>query len=163
MNNEKIVFKSIGIVYSPHTELSDIPIQPVFSKGIEGKVVVETAYVQGLQDLQSFSHIYLYYYFHRSEETHLHETPYLSNESHGVFATRSPHRPNKLGVSLVRLIRIEGNTLFINDVDILNGTPLLDIKPYIQRFDSKEHVRSGWQDNISDEKASDKGKRNYKK
>ncbi|MBE9572677.1 MAG: SAM-dependent methyltransferase, partial [Proteobacteria bacterium] len=88
---------------------------------------------------------------------------YLSDQKHGIFATRAPHRPNKLGMSLVRLLRIKDNILHVKDIDILNGTPLLDIKPYIQRFDSKENTISGWQDTISDDAASMRGLRHFKR
>ena len=97
------------------------------------------------------------------KKTCLHVKPYLSEQEHGIFATRAPHRPNKLGMSLVRLTKIEGNILHIKDIDVLDGTPLLDIKPYIKRFDSRENVQSGWQDSVSDDTASVRGLRNYKK
>jgi tRNA-Thr(GGU) m(6)t(6)A37 methyltransferase TsaA len=163
MNREKIIFQSIGIIRSPHQKLSDIPIQPVFANDIEGTVVVYPEFAQGLMNLHEFSHIYLFYYFHQSRKTCLRLKPYLSEQEHGIFATRAPHRPNKLGMSLVRLTKIEDNVLHIKDVDILDGTPLIDIKPYIQRFDSRENVRSGWHDIVSDTVASIRGLRDYKK
>ncbi len=163
MNTENIIFHPIGIIRSPHQKLSDIPIQPVFSDDIKGSVVVDPEFAEGLMDLCEFSHIYLFYYFHQCQETCLHVKPYLSDQEHGVFATRAPHRPNKLGMSLVRLTEVEGNILHIKDIDILDGTPLIDIKPYIQRFDSREKVRSGWQDLVSDNTAAIRGLRNYKK
>lgn len=162
MNGKEIVFHSIGTIRSPHGKLSEIPIQPVFAEGIEGQVIVHEEYVEGLSDLEGFSHIYLFYHFHRSEKSPMYVKPYLSNEKRGIFATRAPHRPNKLGMSLVRLDRIEKNTLYVKDIDILDGTTLLDIKPYIERFDYRNEVRSGWQDDISDSKASKEGLRNYK-
>jgi tRNA-Thr(GGU) m(6)t(6)A37 methyltransferase TsaA len=115
-----------------------------------------------LMDIMEFSHIYLFYYFHQSRKTCLHVRPYLSEQEHGIFATRAPHRPNKLGMSLVRLTGIEGNILRIKDIDVLDGTPLLDIKPYIQRFDSRENTRSGWQDTIPDDVASIRGLRDFR-
>jgi tRNA-Thr(GGU) m(6)t(6)A37 methyltransferase TsaA len=163
MSREKIIFQSIGIIHSPHQKLSDIPIQPVFSDGIKGTVEVDPEFAGGLMDLDEFSYIYLFYYFHQSQKTFLYVKPYLSEQEHGIFATRSPHRPNKLGMSLVRLTGIEGNILHVNDIDILDGTPLIDIKPYIRRFDSRENVRSGWQDAVSDDTAFFRGRRNYKK
>ena len=161
MGNEEIIFRSIGIIHSPHKVLADIPIQPVFSTNIKGTVVVNPEFSEGLLDLQEFSHIHLFYFFHQSQKTCLHVKPFLSEMEHGIFATRSPHRPNKLGMSLVRLTKIDGHVLHVEDIDILDGTPLLDIKPYIQRFDSRGNVRSGWQDGVSDEKASVLGLRNY--
>jgi tRNA-Thr(GGU) m(6)t(6)A37 methyltransferase TsaA len=117
--------------------------------------------MDGLKDLEDFSHIYLFYYFDRSQKTALQLKPYLSDNESGIFATRAPHRPNKLGMSLVRLDKIKGNVLYIRDLDILDGTPLLDIKPYIQRFDSRDDSKSGWQEDIQDETAFVRGRRNY--
>lgn len=163
MNSEKIIFQPIGIIHSPHRVLADIPIQPVFCNDIKGTVVVAPEFAEGLLHLDEFSHIFLFYYFHQSQKTCLHVKPFLSDQEHGIFATRAPHRPNKLGMSLVRLTEIEENVLHVKDIDILDGTPLLDIKPYIQRFDSKEIVRSGWQDAVTDDTASVRGLRNFKK
>jgi tRNA-Thr(GGU) m(6)t(6)A37 methyltransferase TsaA len=163
MNKEEFTFQSIGTIHSPHTILTDIPIQPVFSEGIKGTVIVNPEFIEGLMDLHEFSHIHLLYYFHKSQKTCLHVKPYLSKQPHGIFATRAPHRPNKIGMSIVRLTAIEDNVLHIEDVDILDGTSLLDIKPFIQRFDSRKNVKSGWQDNVSDDVASDKGLRNFEK
>jgi len=162
MNTNAIEFHPIGIIHSPHKELSKIPIQPVFCKGIEGKLVLEPRYVEGLKDLDEFSHIYLFFYFNESQKTCLQVKPYLSDEKHGIFATRAPHRPNKLGMSLVKLLRIEDNILYVSGIDVLDGTPLLDIKPYIRRFDSVETVKSGWQDNIEDDSAAVRGLRDFK-
>lgn len=160
-NHDSYSFDSIGVIHSPHKELSKIPIQPVFCKDIEGTVLLNTEYLEGLKDLEDFSHIYLFYYFHQSQKTSLRLKPYLSDEEHGIFATRAPHRPSKLGMSLVRLIKIKKNILYLRDVDILDGTPLLDIKPYIERFDLRENTKSGWQDAISDDRASIQGLRDF--
>jgi len=155
-------FKPIGIIRSSHFESCQTPIQPVFAKGIHGTVEVFSEYADGLMDIEKFSHIYLFYYFNRAKETKLKVKPYLEDELHGIFATRSPHRPNKIGISVVKLLKIEKNILFVEDVDILDGTPLLDIKPYIARFDSRDNVRSGWQDEIQDDTANLRGKKDYK-
>lgn len=155
-------FQSIGLIHSPHKDLSKIPIQPVFCTDIEGTVVLNAEYADGLKNLQEFSHVYLFYYFNQSQKTYLHLKPYLSDQEQGIFATRAPHRPNKLGMSLVRLVRVEENILHVRDLDVLDGTPLLDIKPYIQRFDSRETVKSGWQDAVSDDVASVRGLRDFK-
>ena len=163
MSDDTFTFQQIGIIRSPHKELSKIPIQPVFCKDIEGTVILNLQYLDGLKDLQGFSHIHLLYYFDQSHKICLFVKPYLSNEEHGIFATRAPHRPNKLGMSIVRLDRIEGHILYIKDIDILDGTPLLDIKPYIQRFDSRENSRSGWQETVSDEVAFRQGLRDFKR
>ncbi len=163
MHDDKFIFHPIGIIHSPHKVISKTPIQPVFCNNIEGTVILNTEYADGLKDLQKFSYIYLFYYFNKSQETYLRLKPYLSDKEHGIFATRAPHRPNKLGMSLVRLVRIEDNILHVKDIDILDGTPLLDIKPYIQRYDSRETVKSGWQDTISDDSASARGLRDFKR
>lgn len=161
MKEEEIVFHQIGIINSPHTNLAEIPIQPVFAKGIQGTVTVHPAYADGLKDLDGFSHIYLLYCFHKAKDMKLTVVPYLDDTERGVFATRASCRPNRLGLSLVQLRSVEGNVLCIEDVDILDGTPLLDIKPYIRRFDTRDTVRSGWQERIDDDIAQTRGRRNY--
>ncbi len=161
MENDVIVFRPIGVIHSPHKEAFETPIQPVFSRDIAGTVVIDAAYVDGLAGLDGFSHIYLFFYFHQSQKTRLRLQPYLLDEEQGIFATRAPHRPNKLGMSLVRLVKIEGNVLHIKDVDVLDGTPLLDIKPFVPRFDMRENARSGWQETVSDDEASVRGLRDY--
>ena len=153
------MFLPIGVIHSPHKDLSQTPIQPIFSKGIQGLVEIIPDYVDGLHDLDGFSHIYLFYYFDRSTQVKMKVKPYLDSDVRGIFATRAPHRPNKIGMSLVRLLEIRGNVLEIEDIDILDGTPLLDIKPYIKRYDSREHVHSGWQDNVPDDIAFSLGRR----
>jgi tRNA (adenine37-N6)-methyltransferase len=165
MQNTKeiIEFSPIGIIHTPHTKSVETPIQPVFAKGIAGTVNVFPEFTEGLSDINEFSHIILLYYFDRSTQTKLKVKPYLEDELRGVFSTRAPHRPNKIGMSVVRLKKIEQNILHVEDVDMLDGTPLIDIKPYIARFDLREDIRSGWQDHISDKEASKKGKRGYKK
>ncbi len=163
MKNTDFVFHSIGIVHSPHTAPSKAPVQPVFAKQIRGTVILDPEYCEGLADLGGFSHIYLFYVFHRTQETKLTVQPFLEEAKHGVFATRAPCRPNKLGFSVVRLRSIEGNTLYVEDVDVLDGTPVVDIKPYIARFDTRDDVRSGWQDGISDDVATLRGRRSFRK
>ena len=159
MNRQEYIFQPIGIIHTPHQDLSQTPIQPVFSKGVRGTVEIFSEYVDGLKDLDGFSHIYLLYYFDRSTQVKMKVKPYLDVNVRGVFATRAPHRPNKIGMSLVQLLEIRNNILEVEDVDILDGTPLLDIKPYIKRFDSREDVRSGWQDDIPDDIAFPRGRR----
>ena len=163
MNKNKYSFQQIGIIHSPHTDLSRTPIQPVFSKGIRGSVELFPEYCDGLKDLDGFSHIYLFYYFDRSTEIKLRVKPYLEDTIHGIFATRAPHRPNKIGMSLVRLLKIKQTILEVEEIDILDGTPLLDIKPYVERFDMRSGVRSGWQEKISDGLANLRGKRDFLK
>ena len=140
----EIKYKPIGIIHSPFKEPKGTPIQPAGAKGIDGTVEVFPEYAEGLKDVEGFSHIILIYHFHLSKKSSLKVKPYLDNEVHGVFATRAPSRPNPIGISTVRLLRIEGNILYIQDVDIVDETPLLDIKPYVPEFDIREVERIGW-------------------
>jgi tRNA-Thr(GGU) m(6)t(6)A37 methyltransferase TsaA len=159
MEQQKFTIQSIGVIHTQHIDLSKTPIQPVFSKGMRGQVELFPDYVDGLADLDGFSHIYLFYYFDRSTMTKMRVKPYLDDKARGIFATRAPHRPNKIGLSLVRLLGVRDNVLEVDGVDMLDKTPLIDIKPYIERFGPKEAVRSGWQDRISDEVANLRGTR----
>ena len=140
----KIELSPIGIIHSPFCELEGMPIQPAGAAGVMGTVEVFEAYRAGLRDLDGFSHIILLYQFHCSQGYKLHVTPFMDSEPRGLFATRAPKRPNPIGLSVVRLDRIEDGVLHIQNVDILNGTPLLDIKPYVPRFDAQTNVRTGW-------------------
>lgn len=139
-----IEYTSIGVVHSPFAEPKGTPIQAKGGKGIAGTVEVFPKYADGVKDLDGFSHIILIYHFHQSEGYSLEVKPYLDDRKHGVFATRAPSRPNPIGVSVVRLDKIVGNTLHIRDIDIIDGTPLLDIKPYIPEIDASEVDRIGW-------------------
>ena len=141
---DSIELKPIGIIRTPYTEPQDMPIQGRFRDNVEGWIELNEEYVPGLQDLEGFSHLFLIYYFHRSDKVELEGRPYLEDETHGIFATRSPHRPNHLGLSIVRLQRIEGNRIYFTEVDVLDGTPLLDIKPYVPDFDVRTEVTTGW-------------------
>ena len=137
--------RSIGrIVRSSFTQTEETPIQPPGAADVPGMVVIDEAFAPGLEDLDGFSHILLLYVFHRVRGTCLRVKPYLGKEEHGVFATRSPHRPNPIGLSLVRLVRRDGNVLHIAGVDILDGTPVLDIKPYIPQLSPVGDVCIGW-------------------
>ncbi len=144
----KIEINPIGIIHSPFKKSGDAPIQPVFTKETEGRVEVFPEFAEGLADLEGFSHIYLIYYFHLQQEVRLKVVPFMDDQLRGVFATRAPRRPNHLGFSLVELIKIEKNILHVKGLDALDGSPLLDIKPFIARFDKRDNVKSGWQDNI---------------
>ncbi len=153
--------RSIGVIHSPHTDPQRTPIQPVYAEGIKGQVEVYAEYEEGLRDLEGFSHIYLIYAFDRAGPPRLTVKPFLEDREHGVFATRAPVRPNPLGISLVRLVSRQGRILQIEDVDVLDGTPLLDITPYVSRFDSRANSRDGWQDNVDEATARVRGRRNY--
>lgn len=139
-----IRFKPIGTIHSPFKEPKGTPIQPRRGKGIKGTIEVLPEYVDGLSDLDGFSHIILIYCFHRSSGFKLKVVPFLDDTERGLFATRAPFRPNPIGLSIVRLVKIDGAELYIEDLDIIDGTPLLDIKPYIPRFDQDEDIRIGW-------------------
>ena len=121
-----------------------MPIQPKGASGIKGYLLINEKFIDGLQGLEGFSHIYLLYSFHKATRTELLVTPFMDNQTRGVFATRSPLRPNHIGISIVKLEKIKGNKIIIEDIDILDGTPLLDIKPYIEKFDAVKESVSGW-------------------
>jgi tRNA-Thr(GGU) m(6)t(6)A37 methyltransferase TsaA len=140
----KIEYASIGIIHSPFTEPEGMPIQPAGAKGVKGTVEVFDAFQGGLKDLNGFSHIILLYHFHRSRGFSLHVVPFMDSKPRGLFATRAPKRPNSIGLSVVRLEKIKGGVLHIRDVDVLDGTPLLDIKPFVPKFDAPKKVQIGW-------------------
>jgi tRNA-Thr(GGU) m(6)t(6)A37 methyltransferase TsaA len=139
-----IIFTPIGTIHSPYQDKADMPIQPTGAADVAGRVELHEEFTEGLSDLDGFSHVILLYHFHRSEEFQLKVVPFMDTEQRGLFSTRAPKRPNPIGLSIVQLDRIEDNTLYINNVDVLDGTPLLDIKPYIPEFDAQTDVRTGW-------------------
>jgi tRNA-Thr(GGU) m(6)t(6)A37 methyltransferase TsaA len=141
---DEITYKPIGVIHSPFKEPKGTPIQPAGAKGTGGRVEVFPEYAEGLKDIEGFSHIILIYHFHLSKGASLTARPFMDSEARGVFAVRAPSRPNPIGISVVRLVRVEGVILHIQDVDIVDGTPLLDIKPYVPRFDVSEVERIGW-------------------
>lgn len=141
---EEIIYTPIGVVHSPFKEPRGVPIQSAVARDIQGSVEIFPEYAEGLKDIEGFSHIILIFHFHLSKGFSLKVKPYLDDKLRGVFVTRAPSRPNPIGMSIVRLIRREGATLYIQNVDIVDGTPLLDIKPYVPEFDPKEKFRIGW-------------------
>ena len=141
---QEIRYRPIGVIHSPFKETKGMPIQPAGARGVAGTVEVIPECGDGLKDLDGFSHIFLLYHFHLSQGYSLMVKPYLDDSMRGVFATRAPRRPNAIGISVVRLVGIEGCTLHIEDVDIADSTPLLDIKPFVPEFDSTEVERTGW-------------------
>jgi len=141
---DNVVYVPIGIVRSPFKTVEGSPIQPVGAKGVRGQVELREELVAGLKDLEGFSHIILIYHFHLCKGFDLEVLPFIGGERRGLFATRGPKRPNSIGISVARLIKIEGRFLTIEDVDVLDGTPLLDIKPYIPQFGPRENVQIGW-------------------
>ncbi|HHU91658.1 MAG TPA: tRNA (N6-threonylcarbamoyladenosine(37)-N6)-methyltransferase TrmO [Halanaerobiaceae bacterium] len=147
---DKIVYKAIGIIRSPFKEARGTPIQASAEGTASGRIELYPEYLPGLKDLDGFSHLILLYHFHKAGKGSLIVKPFLEDEEHGVFAVRAPSRPNSIGLSIVCLQRIEGNILYIDDLDILDGTPLLDIKPYVPAFDHRDNVKSGWLENNLD-------------
>ncbi|MGD9130924.1 MAG: tRNA (N6-threonylcarbamoyladenosine(37)-N6)-methyltransferase TrmO [Candidatus Bathyarchaeota archaeon] len=139
-----VVYRPIGVVHSPFKTPQDVPIQAAAAGGVIGSVEVTGEYVEGLRDVEGFSHLILVYNFHLAQDYSLLVKPYMDERLHGVFATRAPSRPNPVGVSIVRLTKREKNVLHIQDVDIIDGTPLLDIKPFVPDFDQREAERIGW-------------------
>lgn len=146
---KEIKYKPIGVIHSPFKKPEGTPIQPAGARGVKGMVEIFPEYAQGLKDIEGFSHIILLYHFHRSRAGTLLVKPYMDDETRGVFAMRGPSRPNAIGISVVRLLKVEKQMLHIQDVDVVDGTPLLDIKPYIPEFDIREVKRIGWlQENV---------------
>ncbi len=139
-----ITFTPIGVIHSPFTDTAGMPIQAVAAQGVAGWIELDPAYEAGLRDLEGFDYITLIYYLHLIREGSLTVTPFLDNQTHGIFATRSPKRPNAIGLSTVRLRGITSTRLDIEDVDMVDGTPLLDIKPYVPTFDVRVTDRIGW-------------------
>jgi tRNA-Thr(GGU) m(6)t(6)A37 methyltransferase TsaA len=142
-----MTYEPIGTIHTPHLTLEGIPIQSKGGEGSKGTITIDRKFAEGLEDLDGFSHIFLIYHFHQSKSYHLKPVPFLDNKAHGVFSTRAPRRPNPIGISVVRLTGIKDNVLEIQNVDILDGTPLLDIKPYVPEFDIFEVEKIGWIEN----------------
>jgi len=147
---DTITFTPIGIIHTPYKEQKGTPIQPHRGRGTKGIIEIFPQYAEGLADLDGFSHIYLIFHLNQSEGFKLRVVPFLDDTERGVFATRAPRRPNAIGLSIVRLERIEGATMYIEDLDILDGTPLLDIKPFVRRFDEPDDIRIGWLEGKAD-------------
>jgi tRNA (adenine37-N6)-methyltransferase len=139
-----IIYNSIGIIKTPYTSIGGMPIQPYAAKGVCGTIELNMKYVDGLQDLDGFQYIILLYHFHKVVDSKLKVIPFMDEKPHGIFATRAPVRPNPIGISVVHLVKIEKNILFIEDVDMLNDTPLLDIKPYVPKLDNRLSKNIGW-------------------
>lgn len=137
-------FRPIGIIHSPHQNKDQCPIQPVYASEAEGRVDVFPEFAAGLQDIETFSHIYLLYLFDRATEIKLVRPTFLDDEPHGIYASRHPCRPNGIGLSIVRLLHRDGDTLVVKGIDVLDATPLLDIKPYVPIFDRIESASNGW-------------------
>lgn len=140
----EITYRPIGVLHSPFTSLDQMPIQPTAQSSAPGVAEILPEFADGLRDLDGFSHVILIYHLHEVHRTQLTVTPFLDSEPRGVFATRAPTRPNAIGLSVVALEGIEGTRLLLGGLDVLDGTPLLDIKPYVPEFDAPADVRIGW-------------------
>jgi tRNA (adenine37-N6)-methyltransferase len=141
---EPVTYRPIGIIHTPFTSVDGMPIQPTAAVGVRGSIVLDAQFSPALLDLEGFSHLTLLYHLHEIRRAQLVVVPFLDDTPHGVFATRSPARPNPIGISTVRLLEVRECTLEIADVDMLDGTPLLDIKPYVPAFDDRHDARLGW-------------------
>ena len=139
-----VEYHPIGIIHTPFKTPDGTPIQPIGAKDSQAEIIINSDYVEGLADLSGFSHIILLYHFHLSKKYTLVVKPFLDDAAHGLFATRAPSRPNPIGLSVVRLIDIKGHKLIVKGADVVDGTPLLDIKPYVPAFDAHEVDRVGW-------------------
>jgi tRNA-Thr(GGU) m(6)t(6)A37 methyltransferase TsaA len=141
---QEIIMTPIGIIHSPYRQIKGMPIQGKLEPEVKAYVELKDEYTPGLKDLDGFSHAIIIYYFHKSKKEQLISKPYLEDNKHGIFAIRSPHRPNHIGLSVVKIEKIENNKLHFSEVDVLDGTPILDIKPYVKYFDVRDNSVSGW-------------------
>jgi tRNA-Thr(GGU) m(6)t(6)A37 methyltransferase TsaA len=162
MNLNKISFTPIGIIHSPFSELEGMPIQPSGAQGIKGHILMNENYLGGLADLDGFSHIWLLYHLHLSNSFNLKVVPFLDDQLRGVFSTRAPNRPNSIGLSVVKLNKIIVNRLDIENVDIIDGSPLLDIKPYVPDMDEVDCSGIGWLSKHTKEIHSKKSDQRFK-
>lgn len=157
---EPICYTPIGVIHTPFTALAGMPLHTVAAAGVRGTIELDPAYAAGLQDLDGFAYLILLYHQHMARAAQMIVTPFMDDQPHGIFATRSPGHPNPIGISVVRLIAVEGATLTIEEVDILDGTPLLDIKPYVPTFDARDTAQIGWYagkvDNVYTRRADDR-------
>lgn len=156
----EIEYLTIGMIRTPFSRLEGMPIQPPGAAGTRGTVEVYEKFTAGLKDLAGFSHIILIYHFHRSRGFDLQPVPFMDTEPRGLFATRAPRRPNPIGLSVVRLLSIAENRIHVENIDVLDQTPLLDIKPYVPAFDRPDDVRTGWLESagkgVSQKKSDDR-------
>ena len=159
-----IELESIGTIHTQFTEIEGMPIQPTGAKGIEGTIEIKEKYAEGLKDLDGFSHIHLIYLLHKVDGYMLEVKPFMDNTTHGVFATRSPKRPHRIGMSVCKVNKVEDNKIYIENVDILDGTPLLDIKPYVPQLyeDTIDELKIGWFENNHKKAKSQKSDDRFK-
>ena len=147
----QINYEPIGTIHSPFKQIENMPIQPSSAQGIQGHIELDEDYMDGLSDLDGFSHIYLIFHLHLSKTFELKVVPFLDDQLRGVFSTRAPKRPNPIGLSVVKLVEINHNIITIENVDIVDGTPLLDIKPFVNEMNGVTDYRIGWLTNHAEE------------
>ena len=141
---EQIIINPIGMIHTPFHEVENMPIQPIAAEGVKGYIELLPEYVPGLKDIEGFSHITLLYHFHKINGYNLEVVPFMDTAIRGIFATKAPKRPNAIGLSTVKLIKVEGNIIHIEQIDVLDQTPLIDIKPFYPRYDNRDNVSIGW-------------------
>lgn len=156
-------YRPIGVIRSEHVEAENTPIQPVYARDCFGRAEIFPEFAEGMRGIEGFSHLYLIFHFHRCSQRKLIVKPFLLDEEKGVFTTRAPCRPNPIGLSIVELIGRQDNSLLLKGVDILDGTPLLDIKPYVGRFDRIVTEKNGWHDLVDESQAKILGRRGFRK
>jgi tRNA-Thr(GGU) m(6)t(6)A37 methyltransferase TsaA len=157
----RVIYQAIGIIHTPFESPAGMPIQPAGASGVRGDIEVFPQYAEGLKDLDGFSHVALLYHFHRAGPPELLVVPFLDVEARGVFATRAPSRPNPIGLSVVQLVNVEENHLHVLNIDVLDGTPLLDVKPYVPQFDQPPVDRIGWLAGVSERAAGRRSDRRF--
>jgi len=140
----EILYQAIGYIRTPFQQVSEMPIQPCGAKGVQGIIELNPDYIAGLIDLDGFSHVILLYHFHKVKGYKLYVVPFMDDKPHGIFATRAPTRPNAIGISIVKLLRIEDDLIYFDGADMLDGTPLIDIKPFFPKYDNQQDVKFGW-------------------
>jgi tRNA-Thr(GGU) m(6)t(6)A37 methyltransferase TsaA len=160
-NFEPVNLHPIGVLRSSHRVAEQAPVQPVYARGCAGRTEIIPAYREGLRGPEGFSHGFLFYHLHRAGPAEMTVQPFTGDRPCGVFATRHPRRPNAIGLSLVRLVRIEEGVLHLEDLDVLDGAPLLDIKPFVPRFDCVEGARGGWTEAVDETTARQRGQRRF--
>lgn len=143
-------YNPIGTIYTDFLEKAGIPIQATFGKNYQAKIILKKEFQEGLKDLSEISHVFLLYHFNQHQDYKMIVKPYMDETPRGLFATRAPKRPNGIGLSLVEILKIEENIIYFKGVDMLNETPLLDIKPFIHDIDYAENSRSGWYEKVKD-------------
>lgn len=146
------VFKPIGVIRSPHEVPAGTPIQSRFGRDSEGQVILDEEWAPALEDVEGFERVWLIYWLHRAGPVRLRVVPYRDDREHGLFATRTPCRPNPIGLSVVEVLRREGRVLHVRGLDVLDETPLLDVKPYVPDFDAYPRSRAGWLDECREDR-----------